>query len=175
MVTAVSPCRAYIVYRNQLFAKGVRSVLEAKSAVQIVGMEEDIGKALKAVRSLRPDVVLLEEPSEKEARWPFLKLAAVARVVTLSLDHGFATVYDQHRVPAFDPAELIRAIRGGGRQRVPAPNPPHPKAATLLPSESGPNGGKVRSGKKSRVRHTRREEASKAQDMPRAPRARKGG
>jgi hypothetical protein len=175
IMNSISTCRTYIVYRHALFASGVRSILEERKGVQIGGMDDNIGKALKAVRFLRPDVILLEEPSEKEAEWPFLKSATAGRVVTLSLDHGFATVYDQHRIPASDPGELIRAIQGGGRQQVPTPNPPHPKAATLLPPEAGPNGGEVRSGKKSRVRRTPKEEASKAQDMPRAPRARKGG
>jgi DNA-binding NarL/FixJ family response regulator len=123
MTIAASPCRTYIVYEHALFAQGVRSVLEAQDGVQIVGMEKDIGKALKAVRSLRPEVVLLEEPSLKETHWPFLQLATTGRVVTLSLDHAFATVYDQERFPASDPAELAKAIRGNGKpkpQPVPA-------------------------------------------------------
>ena len=93
MATAASPCRTYIVYHSGLFAQGVRSVLEAQNGVQIVGMENDVGKALKAVRSLRPEVILVEEPTEKNAEWPLLKLAGAGRLVTLSLDHGFATVY----------------------------------------------------------------------------------
>ena len=56
-------------------------------------MEKDVPKALKAVRSLRPEVILVEEPTEKNAEWPLLKLAGAGRLVTLSLDHGFATVY----------------------------------------------------------------------------------
>ena len=124
MTIATSPCRTYIVYQHALFAEGVRSVLEEQNGVQIVGMEKDIGKALKAVRSLRPEVVLLEEPSSKKAQWPFLQLATAGRVVTLSLDHAFATVYDQERFPASDPAELAKAIRGNGKRK------PQPVLAT---------------------------------------------
>jgi DNA-binding NarL/FixJ family response regulator len=117
MTTAASSCRTYIVYEHALFAQGVRSVLEAQDGVQIVGMEKDIGKALKAVRSLQPDVVLLEEPSLKKTHWPFLQLATTGRVVTLSLDNAFATVYDQRRFVASDAAELAKAIRGNGNRK----------------------------------------------------------
>ena len=125
MTIAASPCRTYIVYQHALFAQGVLSVLEKQNGVQIVGMESDVGKALKAVRSLRPEVLLVEEPTKENAQWPLLQLAAAGRVVTLSLDHGFATVYDQHRIPASDPAELVKAILGvrkGKQSQVPGPS-----------------------------------------------------
>jgi len=166
VMNSTLPCRAYIVYRHALFALGVRSVLEKESGVQIVGMEENIGRALKAVRSLQPEVVIVEEPTEKNAQWPFLKLAAAARVVTLSLDHAFATVYDQRRIPASDPAELIRAIQGGGRQHIPGPDQPHPKASMPFHPEPGRNRDEGRSGKKSRERRTRRQ-GTHVSDKPR--------
>ena len=127
MSTAGVPCRAYIVYHHALFAQGVRSVLETRRAVQIVGMENDVPKALKAVQSLRPDVVVVEESAGKQQPirlGAFLQSAGVGRVVTLSLDHGFAMVYQRNRVVAKDPADLVKAIRGAGTQkqpRVPAP------------------------------------------------------
>jgi DNA-binding NarL/FixJ family response regulator len=112
---AAAPCRTYIVYEHGLFAQGVRSVLENRRAVQIVGMQNDVAKALKAVRSLKPEVVIVEECSKKGESIrlrPFLDSAVAGRVVTLSLDHAFATVYNQKRLPASDPADLVKAIRG---------------------------------------------------------------
>ena len=117
MTTTAAPCRAYIVYHHALFAQGVRSVLEAQEGVQVVGMESNVGKALKAVRSLRPEVVLVEESSANKVHWPLLQLATTGRVVTLSLDHAFATVYDQHRMPISDPVSLANAIRGNREWR----------------------------------------------------------
>src|SRR5512136_566183 len=105
MMTAASPCRTYIVYHHGLFAQGVRSVLETRRAVQIVGMESDVTKALKAVNSLKPEVIIVEESTGKHQRMrlgAFLNSSTGGRVVTLSLDHGFATVYDQHRISASD-------------------------------------------------------------------------
>jgi DNA-binding NarL/FixJ family response regulator len=115
MLMPASPCRTYIVYQHGLFAEGLRSVLEHESPAEVVGMERDLAKALAAVAALQPEVVIVEEsdeagqPTHPEA---FLETAGVDRVVALSLDHGFATVYDRHRLSAPDPAALIKAIQG---------------------------------------------------------------
>ena len=177
MMAAASPCRTYIVYHHGLFAQGVRSVLEERRGVQIVGMESDVAKALKAVQSLHPEVIIVEECARKHQPMrlgAFLNSAAAGRVVTLSLDHDFATVYDRQRVAAADPADLVNAIQGVGKQHIPGQDRPHPKASMVFQSEPGRNGAEGRSGKKSRARRTRKEEATKTQDTPRASRTRKG-
>ena len=178
MTVAAAPCRTYIVYHHALFAQGVRSVLEAQNGVQIVGMEKDIGKALKAVRSLRPEVVLLEELSAKKAQWPFLQLATAGRVVTLSLDHAFATVYDQRRIPASDPIRLAKAIRGtdkGKPSQVPTPGLQQGKAAKGSRPVAGKNGNEDQSTRGTGARRAGKVMGVKAQVAPRASRARKGG
>jgi DNA-binding NarL/FixJ family response regulator len=111
----MSPCRTYIVYQHGLFAEGLRSVLQDECPAEIVGMEHDLAKALEAVALVHPEVVIVEEsddtgqPIRPQA---FLESADVDRVVALSLDHGFATVYDRRRISATDSTALIRAIRG---------------------------------------------------------------
>ena len=115
MLMPASPYRTYIVYQHGLFAEGLRSVLEHESPAEVVGMERDLAKALAAVASLQPEVVIVEESDAAgDPIHPrsFLETAGVDRVVALSLDHGFATVYDRHRVSAPDPAALIKAIQG---------------------------------------------------------------
>jgi DNA-binding NarL/FixJ family response regulator len=109
---SAAPCRIYIVYRNALFAQGVRSLLAQESGVQIVGMERDMALAINAVRSLQPEVILIEEPIHSEIRWPFLEVASTSRIVTFSLHHAFATVYDHYRTGAADTEALVKAIRG---------------------------------------------------------------
>ncbi len=105
-----SPCRTYIVYRHELFAQGVRSVLAQQCGVQIVGMENDAARATKAVHTLRPEVILVEEPQESGVAWPILEWAADSRIVTFSIQHDYATVYHPHRTAAGDPVDLLRAI-----------------------------------------------------------------
>lgn len=111
-MSPVSACRTFIVYRSGLFARGVRSILEEQHGVQIVGMEKEVARAVKAVRSLQPEVILIEEPTKAERTWSFLPLTSWGRIVTLSLDHTYVTVYDHHRIAARGPADLVKAIQG---------------------------------------------------------------
>jgi DNA-binding NarL/FixJ family response regulator len=173
MITAASsPCRMYIVYNHGLFAQGVRSILEKQSGVQIVGMESNGAKALKAVRSLRPEVILVEEPTKNDARWPFLQLAVAGRVVTLSLEHPFATVHDQHRIPASDPADLVKAIRGARsrEQQFTGLDPQHGEKAIATRPEAGRNGKEDQTGRETRVRRALKEVLKKPETIPRVSR-----
>ena len=142
MMTAAAPCRTYIVYHHGLFAQGVRSVLEARGAVEVVGMESDVGKALKAVEFLQPEVIILEESTGKHQPMrlgAFLHGATGGRVVTLSLDHGSATVYQRNRITATDPTELVRAIQGVGEPNIPGPDASPGTSAVADLLQSGPN------------------------------------
>ena len=142
MMTAASPCRTYIVYHHGLFAQGVRSVLEARGTVEIVGMESDVGKALKAVQSLQPEVIIVEECKAKPQPMrlgAFLHGATGGRVVTLSLDHGSATVYQRNRIAATDPADLVKAIQGAGEPHTQGPDKAPGTSAMADLLQSGPN------------------------------------
>lgn len=135
-MSAATPCRIYIVYHHGLFAQGVRSVLETRRAAEIVGMESDVAKALKAMQSLQPDVIIVEECTGKYQRMrlgALLHSAVAGRVVTLSLDHGFATVYQRHRVAATDPTDLVEAIRGSrpSKQRKAAGSEANDEGASM--------------------------------------------
>ena len=113
-------CRIYIIFHHALFAQGIRSLLRGRRTIQIVGMESDQGKAMEAVRSLRPEVIIVEE-SDAGVQSPsleaILRRHPTGRVVALDLDHNYATVYDRHQVTTAQPADLINAIRGGRRDR----------------------------------------------------------
>ena len=177
MKHAAAPCRTYIVYHHGLFAQGVRSILEDGSTAQIVGMESDVAKAMDAVQALQPEVIIMEECAGKHQPMhlgAFLHSATDGRVVTLSLDDAYATVYDRRRLTVTDAGDLVKAIRRVGKPNIPRPDQPDPKASMLFQSGSGRNGGEGRSGKESRVRRTRKEEVTKTQDTPRASRTRKG-
>jgi DNA-binding NarL/FixJ family response regulator len=125
MRTAAAPCRAYIVYTHRLFAQGVRSMLHAGHDVEIVGMARRGAKALQAVNTLRPQVLVVEESWGAAQPWrleTLLQAASAGRVVTLSLDSAFATVYERRRLMATGRAQLVAAIRGAG-PRTPSPVP----------------------------------------------------
>jgi chemotaxis response regulator CheB len=159
MMTAASPCRTYIVYHHGLFAQGVRSVLEARGAIEIVGMESDVGKALKAVQSLRPEVIIVEECTGTHQRMrlgALMHSAGSGRVVTLSLDHEFATVYQRKRITATDPAELVQAIQGVGKKQRPGPDPHPGRVGMAALLESGPGNHNDNADHEPRVRRIRK-------------------
>jgi len=123
-------CRIYIVYHHALFAQGIRSLLRGRPAMRVIGMESDINKAVQEVGSLRPEVIIVEESDvgvQSPTLGAILERHPTGRVVTLDLDHNFATVYDRHRVITAQPADLVKAIRGEFRDRGnPRPEPaPH--------------------------------------------------
>ena len=179
MMAANSPCRAYIVYDHGLFAQGVRSILEARRTVQIVGMESDVAKALKAVQSLQPEVIIVEECARRHQPMrlgAFLHSAGAGRVVTLSLDHDFATVYQRNRLPATGPGELVKVIQGVGKQEIPGVDHTHELASMGVKLGSGPGSDDDRADGELRVRRTRTQEKKKPDTTPRVSRGRgKGG
>lgn len=119
-MSEATPCRTYILYRHALFAQGVRSMLEQRRDVKIVGLANDLAKAATAVRSAQPDVILVEESLDCREIWPFLEAAGAIRIVTVSLSHTDATVYDPRRAPAASPSDLVEAILGRP-DRTPTP------------------------------------------------------
>jgi len=107
--------RVYIVSQTSLFAQGIRSLLGAEPSVEILGVESDPARAVESARSLRPDVIIVEDPAE-QGQWerlgPFIRQATAGRIVALNLNHEYVTVYDHQRVEARGQADLLEAIRG---------------------------------------------------------------
>ena len=109
---AVPPCRVFVLYRHPLFAQGVRGTLQGQGGLAVVGFEDDVARATAAVRELRPDVILVEESLDFSEPWAFLEAAGTSRIVTASLSHTHATVYDPHRAAASGVSDLVGAILG---------------------------------------------------------------
>jgi len=98
--------RVYIVSQTSLFAQGIRSLLGAEPSVEILGVESDPARAVESARSLRPDVIIVEDPAE-QGQWerlgPFIRQATAGRILALNLNHEYVTVYDHQRVEARGP------------------------------------------------------------------------
>jgi DNA-binding NarL/FixJ family response regulator len=168
------------MYHHGLFAQGVRSVLETQSGVQIVGMEKSTTKALKAVAALKPEVIVVEQPTsgkkKRERLESFLQSVAAGRVVFLSLAHNRATVYQRQQLATVGPADLVKAILGSGKRHIPRPDQPQSKASLRFQPESGSNADHGRSGQQTRVRRTRRQGTRVSDTLPRTSRgSQKGG
>jgi DNA-binding NarL/FixJ family response regulator len=111
-MNAVPHCRVYVLYRHPLFAQGVRNLLEGHDGVSVVGFGDDLGRASLALRDARPDVILVEESLDCSELWTFLEAAGCTRIVTVSMSHTHATVYDPHRTSASSVSDLVDAILG---------------------------------------------------------------
>ena len=150
MPGARSVTRVYMVSNSALFGEGIRSLLRGRRSIQIVGMGKDEAKSLRAMKSLRPEVVIVEHPRGRSHPFMFdsmFQLKTVGRVVALDLDHNFATVYERHRVEIVGPDDLVDLIRGrfGERGSASLVGGDHPKTQQngMLRGKSPPAGGSV--------------------------------
>lgn len=172
--------RVFIVSQTSLFAQGIRSLLRGSKSIEIIGLESDPTKAIKAVRTLQPNVVIVETSlgaKEQSVLDVLLHSQTPMRLVALDLEQNHAMVCDPHTVVTTRAKDLVEAIRGvGKRQQLPVPNQIHPKASMLLQPASGRGGDEGRSGRKSRVRRTQKQGTEISDRLPRTSRGSgKGG
>jgi len=110
--------RVYIVSQTSLFAQGIRSLLQEQPLIEIIGVEGDPIRAAEAVRSLHPDVVIVESTQEENERPTLdiiLRNGTPDRVVALDLKHNNAIVYNRHQVLSMRTEDLVKTIRGEAR------------------------------------------------------------
>ncbi|MCL4535535.1 MAG: hypothetical protein M1370_10305 [Bacteroidetes bacterium] len=109
--------RVFILYSHGLFARGVQSLLSREPLVEVVGVEKDDRQALDKIKSLNPDVILVDSGATRANTC--LTIAEVfqevpgARVISLSLQENGIDIYDKQRIVACGPGDLVRAIRRG--------------------------------------------------------------
>jgi chemotaxis response regulator CheB len=110
--------RVYIVSQTSLFAQGIRSLLQEQPMIEIIGVEDDPIRAMEEVRSLHPDVVIVESSQEENRRLTLdiiLQNNTPGRVVAFDLKHNNAIVYNRHQVLSMRTEDLVQTIRGEAR------------------------------------------------------------
>lgn len=111
----------FILYSHALFARGVEKMLESKRGLQVVGMEADREKAIHAIGSLQPDVVILDSDergleSLAVAR-EIMERSPHTRVIALTVRDNRMHLYQTKESVASDVQDLLRAIREGERRQ----------------------------------------------------------
>ena len=110
--------RVFILYSHGLFARGVQSLLAREQGVEVVGVEKDDRGALRRIKDLSPDVILLDSSACRDEPCPAIaeifQEAPGARVISISLQDNGVDIYDKHRITACGPEELVQAIRREG-------------------------------------------------------------
>jgi cytochrome c oxidase subunit 2 len=111
--------RALIASSHPLFAEGLRSLLQKRGQadVEVVGLVSSIDDALVALKTLHPDLVIVDHDDERVNRDEFLARFVEGegslRVVLLSLKEGGneAIVYDRRNLAAAQIEDWLESRR----------------------------------------------------------------
>jgi hypothetical protein len=106
-------CRVFIVASHPLFAQGVQSLLHGQPGLAVVGMGAAALDVIEQIRSLRPDVVVLDADSDAQTTLlpVLLRENLGVKLVGLTLEDNRIDVYYQHQIIGTDVGDLIEAVR----------------------------------------------------------------
>lgn len=123
MMTATANIRVLLVDDSTLVRQGVRSVItsESEGLIEVVGEADSIRSGMKAIRELKPDVVLLDirlpDGSGLDACRTIARECPSSRVLILTSFTNDNLVYDAviagaqgYLMKEIDPSGLVKAI-----------------------------------------------------------------
>ncbi len=118
--------RVFMLSHLPLFSAGVQTLLCREPGVEIVGLETDVERAIKAINVLKPDVVILDNDLQPGSLTPLaLRLLeeTQSKVIGLSLHSNTLYIYHKEKRVAHDIGDLMEAIKNN-----PPNEPPHSPA-----------------------------------------------
>ena len=112
--------RIFIISIHAMFGHGLKKLLTQEPDVEVIGHATNIDHALEQLKSLQPDVIILESdntPSSPSVVLPrLLKEHLGTTVVLLNLHNNQLSIYLTAQWLAKNTDDLIKAIQ----QRIPA-------------------------------------------------------
>lgn len=108
--------RVFLICVNRLVCEAVNALLR-REGIELLGVETDIQSGLIQVRSLEPDVVLVEGDSVQIETDLMSQLARLTyerenlQIIRLSLAHLVLHIYHQEQRRFMDTRDLVAAIR----------------------------------------------------------------
>jgi hypothetical protein len=109
----------YVIYRNRMFGDAIQAVLRRHPGICLLGATDDPENAQAGIALLAPDVILLEEASDR----PPVPVQAIltnpipCRLVTLCLDRDGMHVWSQQWRASVGPDDLVEAIVSANAHR----------------------------------------------------------
>jgi DNA-binding NarL/FixJ family response regulator len=121
--------RVFILSSHPLFGRGVESLLCRETGLEIVGWETDVDNAIRRIRELQPDVVILDnadpacDPTPAVMR--ILREGVGTKVIGLNLQDNTMCIYRGEQRVVKEVTDLVEAIE-------PSPLSPKPMSSEDL-------------------------------------------
>lgn len=105
----------FIVSSHLMFSRGLESLLGQDNELKIIGQETDVEQAIKQIKELRPDVVIVYGDEERGISSSIiieiLKIHPGTKVIGLNLQNNIFHVYQAIQKVALEPEDLFKAIK----------------------------------------------------------------
>ena len=106
--------RVFIISNHQMFGRGLERILDYRTHIEVVGQETDVERAIRRIREIQPDVVILESngPAYDSISMVFriLKQPSTPKVIGLNLHSNNLYVYEARRWTVRSVEDLVTAI-----------------------------------------------------------------
>jgi DNA-binding NarL/FixJ family response regulator len=134
--------RVLILSSHPLFGQGVESLLRQQPGMDIIGREMDLDSAIRRIKELQPDVVILDSGAPACDPTPavihILREGVGAKVIGLNLQNNTMCIYRGEQRVVREVKDLVEAIE------------PSPLSPELLSSEDLARLGQVAEPRKSK-------------------------
>jgi TorA maturation chaperone TorD len=106
--------RVFLLASHPLFGQGVESLLRQETGLEIVGCDTDVDQAVKRIKELRPDVVIVDSDDPAVDLTPgvmcILRERSGAKVIGLNLRDNTICIYRGEQRVIKEVEDLVKAI-----------------------------------------------------------------
>jgi len=99
-----------IISKHIMFGHGLESLLHQNGRCRVVGQETDIYQALEKIKTLQPDVVLVDDEAPTPNLVPILQINPDAKIITLNLQNNILHLDQTERWVTSGVQDLIETI-----------------------------------------------------------------
>ena len=102
--------RIFIISGHLMFGCGLDSLLQQEVKFEIVGQEADVEQAIKQIKKLQPDVVIVDNDDSVPGVTHILRASPTVKVISLDLQSNDLYVYRAKQGTAKGIEDLVEAI-----------------------------------------------------------------